>query len=129
MILEFDIHFHPFRRAAIMQFALPPRKSSHPPPYARSPRSSLYRRKRLKTGAAIACGAVAFLYILLRLLSSSSSSTIEIIPAGTPEVVIVTLLDPALGKEYIAKIKENRDDYASRHGMEEGIRYITTDPS
>jgi len=53
------------------------------------------------------------IYLLTRLLSTSPGRP----PAGTPEVVIVTVLDRArMSDAYIEKIKENRDDYAVRHG-------------
>lgn len=38
-------------------------------------------------------------------------------PAGTPESVVVTVLDPdSMSKEYMERIKENRIDYADRYG-------------
>lgn len=94
-----------------MHQALPPRKSSQNPTYARASIASNLRRKRLKVAALLVLGiGVIF---LLRTLSWSSA---ERIPIGTPEVVIVTVLDPDLKPEYIAQIKENREDYATRHG-------------
>lgn len=97
-----------------MHQALPPRKFSHSPNYARNTLSSSFRRKRLKTGALISCGVLAVYWILTKLLFSSSALHI---PSGTPEVVIVTVLDPSLSTEYVAKIKENREEYAARYGM------------
>jgi len=42
---------------------------------------------------------------------------IEAIPAGTPPVVIVTVLDDEqISPDYVQMIKANREDYASRHG-------------
>ena len=39
-------------------------------------------------------------------------------PPGTPEVVVVTLLDEAtMSDEYRARIMENRRYYADKHGM------------
>lgn len=39
------------------------------------------------------------------------------VPSGTPPVVIVTVLDPDnYSKEYLNNIKENRLEYASKHG-------------
>lgn len=36
---------------------------------------------------------------------------------GTPEVVVVTLLDEeSMSAEYISRIKENRQYYANKHG-------------
>ncbi len=37
-------------------------------------------------------------------------------PPGTPEVVIVTPLEPSLSQAFVDRIQENRKDYAARHG-------------
>ncbi|MCJ1278582.1 hypothetical protein MMC21_006399 [Puttea exsequens] len=96
-----------------MHFALPPRKTSHPPPYARASRSSPIRRKQLQFGAIIACGVLLLLYLATYLFSGYS----ERAPSGTPEVVVVTILDEAtMSDEYRDRIKENRNYYAARHG-------------
>lgn len=96
-----------------MHFALPPRKSSYPPPYARNQRSSAVRRRQLKLVAILGSLALIFIYLLTRLAVSSSDRP----PPGTPEVVIVTLLDrKTMSESYIKKIKENRDHYAALHG-------------
>lgn len=40
------------------------------------------------------------------------------IPSGTPPVVIITVLDPqSYSKEYISNIKDNRNEYARKHGQ------------
>lgn len=99
-----------------MQFALPPGRSSHPLPGARSSRIPQYRRKQLKTIALFAIAVLSILYLLSHLYSSSSTSIGA--PAGTAGVVIVTLLDrDRLSESYINKIVANREDYAKRHGM------------
>ncbi|KAI9783042.1 MAG: hypothetical protein M1835_003890 [Candelina submexicana] len=97
-----------------MHFALPPRKSSHPPPYAaRSSRSSVLRRTRLQISAVFGCCIIVLFLMFARLYSSPSVTA----PPGTPEVVIVTTLDEnGYSKEYIDQIKANRQDYAARHG-------------
>ncbi|KAJ5585546.1 uncharacterized protein N7459_005346 [Penicillium hispanicum] len=98
-----------------MQFALPPRRSPHPLPGARSSRLSLYRRKQLKSIALIAIATLFILYLLSHLYSSSSTSIVA--PAGTAGVVIVTLLDrERMSESYVKKIVANREDYAKRHG-------------
>ncbi|KAJ9665552.1 putative alpha-1,6-mannosyltransferase mnn11 [Coniosporium apollinis] len=98
-----------------MHFAFPPRKTSHPPPYAlRQTRSPLLRRSRLQFLALVALGCIAGLYILSKLFGSSS--TTEAIPAGTPPVVIVTALNKSMGDAFNEKIKQNREAYAARHG-------------
>ena len=98
-----------------MHFALPPRKTSHPPPYARyRSRPPLLRRSRLRSIAIIACGALAVLLLFFRLSRSASDRP----PPGTPPVVIVTPVDEDMfSRSYISKIKKNRDRYAARHGM------------
>lgn len=72
------------------------------------------RRRQLQLGAILACSALFLIYMISRLFGSSE----ERIPPGTPEVVVVTLVDEAaMSKEYIGKIQENRRHYASKHGM------------
>ncbi|KAH8428295.1 putative alpha-1,6-mannosyltransferase subunit [Aspergillus melleus] len=98
-----------------MQFALPPRKNAHILPYARSPRISFQRRKQLKAAAILGFALVLVFFLLSQFFTSSTGTTA--VPAGTPSVVIVTLLDRALfSSEYIQKIVKNREDYAKRHG-------------
>lgn len=97
-----------------MHFALPPRKTSHPPPYTRTHRSTPVRRKQLQFGAIIACAALALIYLATRLFAESPERT----PPGTPETVVVTLMDPdGMSKEYISRITENRKHYAAKHGL------------
>ncbi|KAI9792455.1 MAG: hypothetical protein M1816_002339 [Peltula sp. TS41687] len=97
-----------------MHFALPPRKTSYPPPYARyRSRPPLLRRNRLRLIAVLGCGALALLLLSFRLFRSSSDRP----PPGTPPVVIVTPVDEELfGHRYISRIKKNREEYAARHG-------------
>lgn len=101
-----------------MHFAYPPRKTSYPPPYAvRNSRSlslSYTRRRQLQAGAIILFTAVLLIFGMSHLFSSSPE---ERIPLGTPEIVVVTLMDEeSLGRSYMDKIQENRRDYAARHG-------------
>ncbi|KAI9804796.1 MAG: hypothetical protein M1825_001164 [Sarcosagium campestre] len=97
-----------------MHFAFPPRKTSHPPPYAnRSSRNPLLRRSQLQLAAFVAGVILIIIYIFAR---SSGSARI---PSGTPPVVIVTPFDDhAHSKEHINRVKDNRLDYAKRHGYE-----------
>lgn len=109
-----------------MHFALPPRKTSFPPPYARvSARDSASkRRKQLQTLGYTVFGLVALyaVFKLLRSVASSSSKHGGYISHHGPispdtDVVIVTLLDEkAMSKGYIRMIKANREDYARKHG-------------
>lgn len=111
-----DITFRTFINplAQEMHFALPPRKTSQPPPYARrSSRSPLLRRNRIQLIAVIASATLLLLFLLSRLSSWTSNRT----PLGTPRVVIVTPIDHnGYSPEYIQKIKKNREHYAERHG-------------
>ena len=79
--------------------------------------SSSFRRKRLKIIGLIALGILVLYLGLTSLLSPKAVS----IPSGSPEVVIVTVMEPDLGSDYVAQIKENRDEYAARHGEEPPI--------
>ena len=98
-----------------MHFAFPPRKTSNPPPYAaRKSRSSSLRNTRLRTIAVIAVGAIGILYLIIRLFSGSRRTYI---PPGTPKAVVVTVMEPGLSESYKEVLKDNRRDYASRHGM------------
>lgn len=102
-----------------MQFALPPRKPSHHVPYTRLSHSSIARRRKLKAGAILAFIAFSFLFLFSRLFSPSSLpvSSGEVVPAGVTNIVIVTVLDEdSLSDKYIQRIKQNREDYAKRHG-------------
>lgn len=99
-----------------MQFALPPRKSPHPLPSARSTRLPYHRRKQLKTVAVAAIAIVTILYLLSYFTSSNSTSAVAS-SASTSGVVIVTVLDrKVLSESFIKKIVTNREDYAKRHG-------------
>ncbi|KAF2154205.1 glycosyltransferase family 34 protein [Myriangium duriaei CBS 260.36] len=102
-----------------MHFALPPRKTSQPPPYARSSRSfSLRNLGRLQSLALAAIGAVGFLWLLIHMLAGSggSRSGKNYIPAGTAKAVVVTVFEESDSPTWKEMIMENRRDYASRHG-------------
>ena len=96
-----------------MQFPYP-RKTSNPSAFQSTRASSYQQRRNFRRLAAYALAALTTIFFLLWLFSGSSSR--PRIPAGTPEVVIVTTLDPHLSQSYKSSIKENRRDYASRHG-------------
>ena len=98
-----------------MHFALPP-KGAQATPYNHSSRgASSLRRRPLQVTAIVAVAFCTF-YLFLSFLFGSSDG--EVIPAGTPKIVIITIFDEkSMSKEYIEKIKVNREDYAQRHGM------------
>ncbi len=104
----------PLQDIVEMHFALPPRKTSHPPPYTRTYRSTPIRRKQLQFGGIITCAALVLVYLATRLFADSPERP----PPGTPETVIVTLLDPVgMSKEYMNRITENRKHYAAKQGL------------
>lgn len=115
-----------------MHFAMPPRKTSRPPPYAARNQSSiaippalknLLRRDKLRV---IVIGILGFLGILWLLGRRGGSShgpgwTAVDLPkvsiGSGPPVVIVTVIDPKADPAWTQKIKNNREEYAKRHGM------------
>jgi mannan polymerase II complex MNN11 subunit len=110
-----------------MHFAMPPRKTSRPPPYAaRNNQGSFVPpafRNLLRSKPRVIVGAVLgflTLFWLLGIGGSSSSAPLANIPkvavgSGAP-VVIVTVLDPKANPAWVQKIKANREDYAKKHG-------------
>ena len=109
-----------------MHFAMPPRKTSRPPPYAvRNSRSSLkalFKRDRLRFLAVILLGCIGIIFLLGHLFSSKPS---EVIPPGTPLVVIVTVINKSWDPAFVEKIKKNRRDYAARHGKVSSEQFYT----
>ena len=105
-----------------MHFALPPRKTSQPPPYARaSPKPSHFREHQLRLVGYIVCGILTF--CLLVHYSSSTKSLVVPAPSGTPPIVIVTVFDEQhMSEEYIQKVKANREDYAIRQGQQAHLK-------
>ena len=96
-----------------MHFAMPPRKTSQPPPYARAARSSPIRRKQLKIGGLVAGAILVLLYLSTFFFSSPK----DYVPYGTPEVVVVTVLDEAtMSTNYRNHVMENRRYYAEIQG-------------
>lgn len=109
-----------------MHFALPPRKTSFPPPYARVSAQNVFSQRRRQIQY---LASVVFALLTIYLLFSFFSSGGPLVDDGTiskdRSVLIVTVLDESsMSEEYISMIKKNRDDYASRHGKQ-----ILTKPS
>jgi mannan polymerase II complex MNN11 subunit len=100
-----------------MHFALPPRKTSQPPLYARASRKPpRFSQHQLRPLAYIVCGVLS-IYLLFHYVVFTST-LVEPVPPGTPPVVIVTVFDEQhMSEEYIQKIRANREDYAARHGQ------------
>lgn len=108
-----------------MHFAMPPRKTSRPPPYAARNQSSIPIPPALKNmlrrdkARALVLGLLGFLtivWLLRHMGGGSGSSAAALIGTGAP-VVIVTAFDPQANPVWVDKIKKNRDDYAKRHGQ------------
>ncbi|KAH9815350.1 glycosyltransferase family 34 protein [Teratosphaeria destructans] len=99
-----------------MQFPYP-RKSSTASAFAPRTTSRSYggRRRNPRSLAPYLVGGVALIWFLVWLFAGSTSSRASR-PPGTPEVVIVTTLDPKLSESYKTNIKENREYYAHKHG-------------
>lgn len=112
-----------------MHFAMPPRKTSRPPPYAARQQSgfrlppalkNLLRRDKLRVIVIAILGFLSVYWLLAKLTGGSSDANAPNLPkvavgSGAP-VVIVTVLDPKADPGWVAKIKHNREDYAKRHG-------------
>lgn len=107
-----------------MQFALPPRKTSQPPPYARASRKTSYlRQQQLRLAGYIVC-AILTIYLLFHYVSFSDE-LVESAAPGTPPVVIVTVLDEQhMSDEYITNIRANRNDYAARQGQPDSLQWL-----
>lgn len=106
-----------------MHFALPPRKSSQPPPYTRVAARSRQNRQRSQVqiaGVVILC-LISFWFFLRTVLSPFSNQGIaeeEDVSDDHFNIVIVTVLDEeSMSEAFVSKVKANRDDYAARHGM------------
>jgi mannan polymerase II complex MNN11 subunit len=114
-----------------MHFAMPPRKTSRPPPYAARQQQSglrlppalknLLRRDRLRIVVLAILGFLAVFWVLGKIGGGGSIDAMApklpnvVIGSGAP-VVIVTVLDPKADAGWVSKIKANRQDYAKRHG-------------
>jgi mannan polymerase II complex MNN11 subunit len=102
-----------------MHFALPPRKTSQPPPFARvHAKLSANARRRTLQVASYAVLGVLTLYLIFHYLSHSSKRPLKKPDSIPPnqEITIVTVLDESsMSDSYISMIRRNRDDYARRH--------------
>lgn len=98
-----------------MHFAYPPRKSSNPPPYLRAAKLPGLRRSRLKVIAAAGFAFLVLIYLLTR--PTRHGPYKSYVPTGNPPVVIVSAFDEMkYDKPYVDMMKENRRQYAEKHG-------------
>lgn len=82
----------------------------------RPARSNSRRRKQLQYGGILAGCALLVIFLFTRVSFFADRAQ-----AGTPKVVIVTVLDhDSMSQEYIRRIEENRRDYAARQGTPKG---------
>jgi len=61
------------------------------------------------------------LWLLIHLFSGSSSTYV---PPGAPKAVVVTMFDPSDSASFKSVIKDNRKDYASRHGTSRTFSHV-----
>lgn len=104
--------------STIMHFALPPRKTSFPPPYARvnAQNSASLRRRQIQYLGYLAFGILTIYLLATTFLSDSVPEQSAVVDENA-SVLIVTVLDEDLMNDnYISMIKSNRDEYAQRHG-------------
>ncbi|KAJ9608134.1 putative alpha-1,6-mannosyltransferase mnn11 [Cladophialophora chaetospira] len=106
-----------------MHFALPPRKTSQPPPYVRNSNltaAAQRRRKQIQLLAYAVLGLVTLylvyeFFLSFRAVEGTEDGAESI--QGLQDVVIVTVFDNAtMSEDYVRMIRANRDDYAARHG-------------
>ncbi|KAI0837305.1 glycosyltransferase family 34 protein [Hypoxylon sp. FL0890] len=97
-----------------MHYAYPPRKSSNPPPFLpRSSRIPRIRRIHLRPIALLALAVIGLIWLFSGGSKHSKHRTIS----GKPPVVLVTVFDDRNDNSvYIKNIKENRVQYAEKHG-------------
>jgi mannan polymerase II complex MNN11 subunit len=109
-----------------MHFAMPPRKTSRPPPYAARNQSSLpippalknlLRRDKLRLIVVGILGFLTIFWLVGRIGGGEKGAGIPKVEIGSgPPVVIVTVIDPKADAVWVKRIKANREEYAKRHG-------------
>ncbi|KAF2005092.1 glycosyltransferase family 34 protein [Amniculicola lignicola CBS 123094] len=108
-----------------MHFAMPPRKTSRPPPYAARnsrPYIPLWLKNRIRRPGqprVVVVGCLVLIVLIWLLRGSGPDNGVglatPVIGTGAP-IVIVTVLDQKKSPGWIEAIKKNREDYARRHG-------------
>lgn len=67
--------------------------------------------------AILGLAVFTLIFLLSKVFGGGSSDVKEVIPAGTPPVVIVTVLDHERPSDFEEAIKKNREEYAALHSM------------
>jgi mannan polymerase II complex MNN11 subunit len=109
-----------------MHFAMPPRKTSRPPPYAARNQNqwpippalrNLLRRDKLRMIVVGILGFLTIFWLAGRIRGGEKGAGIPKVAIGSgPPVVIVTVIDPKADAVWVKRIKANREEYAKRHG-------------
>lgn len=110
-----------------MQFALPPRKTSQPPPFARAAalHNASRRRRQYQLLGYTVLGLLSLWLIYGWAASSSSVDAIEI--EANPSVVLVTVFNEyTMSAAFIDQVRKNREDYAARHGYTNFFTNVTS---
>ncbi|KAK7429051.1 putative alpha-1,6-mannosyltransferase mnn11 [Neonectria magnoliae] len=104
-----------------MHFAYPPRKNSNPPPFRpRSSKLPLLRPSRLRTIFLLVVAIAGVFWFFSG--PKKDAPYREHVPSGKPPVVILTVIDPTkYSDSYLKTVRENREQYAKRHGYESMI--------
>jgi len=128
-----------------MHFAMPPRKTSRPPPYAARNQTSiippalknLLRREKMRVVALGILGFMAILWLFGIIGGGATSqgpqwsaAKIAKVAVGSgPPVVIVTVLNPEADPTWTQRIKSNRIEYAKKHGTWDFLFVYNRPPS
>lgn len=105
-----------------MHFAYPARKNSQPHLYTsrtnNRPFAVLRRNGRLQSIGIIAVGVIGFLWLIFHIVAASNGSEgrKSYAARNAPKAVIVTVFDDGTNEAHREAIRENRREYAARHG-------------
>lgn len=86
----------------------------------RSSRLPVYRRNQLRVAGVVLLAVVALIWLFSGSSKSKSSSQRSI--SGKPPVVLVTAFEEkGVSADYIKSIKDNRKQYAAKHGKQKTL--------
>ena len=111
-----------------MQFAVPPRKTSQPPPFARAAalNNASARRRQLQLIGYVVLGCLTLYLLYAWLLSPPTLPDLDLLDPN-PSIVIVTVFNEAtMSSTYISQVKQNRIDYAARYGYTNLFTNVST---